>query len=80
MTLSTEPDGQPVTLDLTGETSPYPFFEYMRRTEPVWHGSLADHSQMPDELRPKDEWALFGYDALFQNQRSGTISGRLSLN
>ena len=57
MTLSTDrPDfeGQPVTLDLTGETSPYPFFEYMRRTEPVWHGTLADHSQMPEELRPND--------------------------
>ncbi|HET7075257.1 MAG TPA: cytochrome P450 [Mycobacterium sp.] len=69
MTLSTDhvdPEGQPVTLDLTGETSPYPFFEYMRRTDPVWHGALSDSSQMPEELRPNDEWALFGYDALFQ--------------
>ncbi|OBI30706.1 hypothetical protein A5711_22760 [Mycobacterium sp. E2238] len=41
MTLSTDPANQPVTLDLTGETSPYPFFEYMRRTDPVWHGSLS---------------------------------------
>jgi cytochrome P450 len=65
MTLSTDPDGQPVTLDFTGETSPYPFFEYMRRTDPVWHGSLSDHSQMPEELRPSDEWVLFGYDDVF---------------
>ncbi|MDT5171900.1 MAG: hypothetical protein QOD02_5265, partial [Mycobacterium sp.] len=45
MTLRTErPDvgDQPVTLDTTGETSPYPFFEYMRRTDPVFHGSLMD--------------------------------------
>ncbi|BBX95746.1 cytochrome P450 [Mycobacterium lacus] len=66
MTLRTHPDGPPVALDLTGETSPYPFFEYMRRTHPVWHGSLADHSQMPEELRPNDEWVLFGYDDVFQ--------------
>lgn len=74
MTLSTDrPDGQPVTLDLTGETSPYPFFEYMRRTDPVWHGSLADHSQMPEELRPNDEWVLFGYDGLFQAFRDDRV-------
>ena len=45
MTLRTErPDvgDQPVILDTTGETSPYPFFEYMRRTDPVFHGSLMD--------------------------------------
>jgi cytochrome P450 len=73
MTLSTDPDGQAVTLDHTGETSPYPFFEYMRRTDPVWHGALADHSQMPEELRPNDEWVLFGYDALFQAFRDDRI-------
>ena len=73
MTLRTEPDDQPVSLDLTGETSPYPFFEYMRRTDPVWHGSLADHSQMPEELRPNDEWVLFGYDGLFQAFRDDRV-------
>ena len=69
MTLSTDHSntgGAPVTLDFTGETSPYPFFEHMRRTDPVWHGGLADHDQMPEELRPSDEWTLFGYDELFQ--------------
>src|ERR1700743_392662 len=73
MTLSTDPDGQPVTLDFTGETSPYPFFEYMRRTDPVWHGTLADHTQMPEELRPDDEWVLFGYDGVFQAFRDDRI-------
>jgi len=73
MTLSIDPDGQPVSLDLTGETSPYPFFEYMRHTDPVWHGALADHSQMPEELRPNDEWVLFGYDPLFQAFRDDRI-------
>ena len=70
MTLSTEhngPQGQPVTLDLTGETSPYPFFEYMRCTDPVWHGALSDPSQLPEELRPNDEWVLFGYDGVYES-------------
>jgi cytochrome P450 len=73
MTLSTDPAGHPVTLDTTGETSPYPFFEYMRRTDPVWHGSLLGHSQLPEELRPNDEWVLFGYDGLFQAFRDDRI-------
>lgn len=73
MKLSTGPDNQPVALDFTGETSPYPFFEYMRRTDPVWHGALADHTQMPEELWPNDEWVLFGYDALSQAFRDDRI-------
>lgn len=66
MTISTDSHGQPVTLDTTGETSPYPFFEYKRRTEPVWHGTLMDHSKAPPELVPDDEWVLFGYDDVFR--------------
>jgi cytochrome P450 len=73
MTLSTDPAGQAVTLDLTGETSPYPFFEYMRRTDPVWHGVLGDPTQLPEELRPSDEWVLFGYDDVFQAFRDDRI-------
>lgn len=68
MTLRTDPNGQPVApaLDFSGDASPYPFFEHMRHTDPVWHGSLADHSQLPEELRPSDEWVLFGYDGVSQ--------------
>jgi cytochrome P450 len=73
VTISAEPHGEPITLDTTGETSPYPFFEYKRRTEPVWHGSLTDHSQMPEELKPGDEWVLFGYDGVFQAFRDDRI-------
>lgn len=62
-----------VTLDLTGQTSPYPFFEYKRRTEPVWHGSLTDQSQLPDELKPADEWVLFGYDDVFHAFRDDRV-------
>ncbi|MGH3959430.1 cytochrome P450 [Mycobacterium sp.] len=73
MTISTDPHGQAVTLDTTGETSPYPFFEHMRRTEPVWHGALTDQSQLPPELVPDDEWVLFGYDEVFRAFRDDGI-------
>ena len=76
MTLRTErPDvgDQPVTLDTTGETSPYPFFEYMRRTDPVFHGSLMDIELLPPELKPEDEWVLFDYDGVFQAFRDDKI-------
>lgn len=73
MTLSTNQEGAPVALDFTGENSPYPFFEYMRHTDPVWHGGLSDQEQMPDELRPSDEWTLFGYDDVFQAFRDDAV-------
>jgi cytochrome P450 len=73
MTISTDPHDEPVTLDTTGETSPYPFFEYKRRTEPVFHGSLTESSLLPPELRPDDEWILFGYDGVFQAFRDDRI-------
>src|SRR6202012_3140053 len=76
MTLRTEVSDlgdEPVTLDTTGETSPYPYFEYMRRTDPVFHGSLMDHELMPPELKPDDEWVLFGYDGVFQAFRDDRI-------
>lgn len=69
MTVSTDQEGAPVALDFTGENSPYPFFEYMRRTDPVWHGGLMDTEQVPEELRPSDEWVFFGYDDVFHGFR-----------
>ncbi|OBI00465.1 cytochrome P450 [Mycobacterium sp. E2733] len=73
MTLSTDPANQPVTLDFTGETSPYPFFEYMRLKDPVWHGALSDREQIPEELRPSDEWVLFSYDGVYRAFRDDRI-------
>lgn len=69
MTLRTENthvDAQPVTLDATGETSPYPFFEYMRHTDPVYHGAFMDNPLLPPELKPDDEWVLYNFDGVFQ--------------
>ena len=62
-----------ITLDTTGATSPYPFFEHKRRTEPVCHGSLMDTDLLPPELKPDDEWVLFGYDGVFQAFRDDKI-------
>jgi cytochrome P450 len=73
MSISTDPHGQAVTLDFTGETSPYPFYEYMRHTEPVWHGALTDQSKLPPELVPADEWVLFAYDDVFRAFRDDQV-------
>ena len=73
MTISTDPHDEPITLDATGETSPYPFFEYKRRTEPVFHGSLTESSLLPPELRPDDEWILFNYDGVFRAFRDDRV-------
>jgi cytochrome P450 len=76
MTLRTEHTDvgdQPVVLDTTGETSPYPFFEYMRRTDPVFHGTLMDNDLLPPELKAEDEWVLFDYNGVFQAFRDDKI-------
>jgi cytochrome P450 len=76
MTLRTEHTDvgdQPVVLDVTGETSPYPFFEYMRHTDPVFHGTLIDSDLLPPELKPEDEWVLFDYNGVFQAFRDDKI-------
>lgn len=67
MAISANPNNQSVTLDHTGETSPYPFFDHMRRTEPVWHGGVMEHhADAPPELLPEDEWTLFRYEDVFR--------------
>jgi cytochrome P450 len=72
--ISIDPHDQSVTLDSTGESSPYPFYEYMRRTEPVWHGGVMEHhAQAPPELLADDEWTLFGYDDVFQAFRNDRV-------
>jgi cytochrome P450 len=76
MTLRTEISDvgdQPVVLDTTGETSPYPYFEYMRRTNPVFHGVFMENELMPPELKPQDEYVLFGYDGVFQAFRDDKV-------
>jgi cytochrome P450 len=66
-------DNQPVTLDMSGD--PYPFFEYKRKTEPVWRGTIMDHSMAPPELVPAEEWTLFDYDNVFTAFRNDDVFG-----
>ncbi|HME47008.1 cytochrome P450 [Mycobacterium sp.] len=73
MTISTDPHDQPITLDVSGD--PYPFFEYKRRTEPVWRGTVMDHSKAPPELIPDEEWTLFDYNSVFQAFRNDEVFG-----
>jgi cytochrome P450 len=61
----THPHGQPIAFDPSGDRDPYPYFEYMRTTEPVWRGTIMDHSMTPAELVPKDEWTFFDFNSVF---------------
>ncbi|WP_199177993.1 cytochrome P450 [Mycobacterium sp. QGD 101] len=54
---------------------PYPFFEYKRKTEPVWRGTIMDHSMAPPEMVPDEEWTLFDYDSVFAAFRNDEVFG-----
>jgi cytochrome P450 len=68
VTISTDP---PLTFDM--EADPYPFYEYMRHTDPVWHGSLMDHSLVPPEMIPVEEWTLFDFKNVFTAFRNDEV-------
>jgi cytochrome P450 len=68
VTISTDP---PLTFDM--EADPYPFYEYMRHTDPVWHGSLMDHSLVPPEMIPVEEWTLFDFKDVFTAFRNDEV-------
>ncbi len=73
MTISTDSHDQPNAPDLA--TDPYGFFEYMRRTEPVWRGALMDNAMMPPELSAADEWTLFDFESVFAAFRDDDVYG-----
>jgi cytochrome P450 len=54
---------------------PYGFFEHMRRTEPVWRGTIMDTSMTPPELRPDEEWTLFDFESVFAAFRDDDVYG-----
>jgi cytochrome P450 len=48
---------------LAGDTrDPYPEFAEKRKHDPVWRGTLMDHSNVPPEFIPDEEWAVFRYE------------------
>lgn len=71
MTTSTDAHDQSAAPDLVND--PYPYFEHMRRTSPVWRGTLMEHSMMPEELKVPENWVLFDFDSVFTAFREDTI-------
>jgi cytochrome P450 len=72
VTISTNSDDQ-LAPDLASD--PYGFFEYMRRTEPVWRGTIMDSSMAPPELLSGDEWTLFDFESVFAAFRDDDVYG-----
>ena len=63
MTIGTDSHDHPTAPELASD--PYGFFEYMRRTEPVWRGTVMDTSAAPPEMIPDEEWTLFDWAGVF---------------
>jgi cytochrome P450 len=63
VTISTDSHDQSSAPDLASD--PYAFFEYMRRTEPVWQGTVMDTSLAPPELHTGQVWTLFDFESVF---------------
>jgi cytochrome P450 len=76
VTISTDSHDQPIALD----RDPYPYFAHMRKTEPVWHGSIMDNSQTPPEMRPSDEWTFFDFNSVFAAFRDDELFGSEQYN
>jgi cytochrome P450 len=68
VTISTDP---PIAVDM--DSDPYPFYEYMRKTDPVWRGSLMEHSLLPPEMIPEEEWTLFDFKSVFTAFREDEV-------
>ena len=73
MTISTHSHDRSSLPDLAGD--PYSFFEHMRKTEPVWRGTIMDTSMTPPELRPDEEWTLFDFESVFAAFRDDDVYG-----
>ena len=71
MTISTDSHDQPNAPELA--TDPYGFFEHMRKTEPVWRGTLMDSAMVPPELMGADEWTLFDFESVFAAFRDDDV-------
>jgi cytochrome P450 len=76
VTVSADSHDQPIDLD----RDPYPYFAHMRETQPVWRGSIMNNSQLPEELRPKDEWTFFDFESVFAAFRDDDVFGSEQYN
>lgn len=76
MSISTDSHDRPIAMD----RDPYPYFAHMRKTEPVWRGSITDHSQTPPDLLPKEEWTFFDFNSVFSAFRDDDVFGSEQYN
>lgn len=71
MTISTESHDQPIAPTL--DSDPYAYFAHMRKTEPVWRGTLMESELMPEELKSDENWTLFDFDSVFTAFRQDEV-------
>jgi cytochrome P450 len=76
VTISADSHNQPIALD----RDPYPYFAHMRKTQPVWRGSIMDHSNTPPELVPEEEWTFFDFNSVFAAFRDDDLFGSEQYN
>jgi len=76
VTISTDPHDQPIALS----EDPYPFFEHMRRTEPVWRGAIMDRSMSPPGVVSGEDWTLFDFKSVFAAFRDDDLFGSEQYN
>lgn len=69
--MSTDPQGQSAVPDLAGD--PYAYFAHMRRTAPVWRGTLMESDLLPEELKSPENWTLFDFESVFTAFRQDEV-------
>jgi cytochrome P450 len=73
VTISTDSHDQPSAPDLA--VDPYPYFQRMRKTAPVWRGTLMESDLMPPELKTSEVWTLFDFESVFRAFREDEVFG-----
>src|SRR6476619_512829 len=52
----------------------------MRKTAPVWRGTLMESDLMPEELKVSENWTLFDFESVFTAFREDTVFGSEQYN
>jgi cytochrome P450 len=73
VTISTDSHDKSSVPDVASD--PYAYFEYMRKTAPVWRGTLMESDLMPPELKTAESWTLFDFESVFTAFREDTVFG-----
>lgn len=73
MTISIDSHDQPAAPDMASD--PYGYFAHMRRTDPVWRGTLMESDLMPEDLKNPESWTLFDFESVFTAFREDSVFG-----